>query len=135
MKHVFLISIFSLLYSDLFTQRVSLSPVEFDESIKELKELNQKFILLDVRTNSEFKTGYLEDAVLLDWTSDEFKSKFKELAIQKDIPIYIYCYMGGRSAEAADYIKNLGYTQVFDMKGGIYQWKMAGLPVKKKSNQ
>ncbi|MCX7650489.1 MAG: rhodanese-like domain-containing protein [Flavobacteriales bacterium] len=117
--------------SNLTAQKVTLSPVEFDEALKELKELRQPYVLLDVRTPSEFKSGHLEGAQLLNWQAEDFKEKFKALNISKSTPIFVYCYMGGRSAEASEWIKSLGYAQVTDMKGGMYQWLKQGLPVAK----
>lgn len=113
-------------------QKVTLSPSEFHEAIQELKELQQPYVLLDVRTPSEFKSGHLEDATLLNWQADDFKEKFKALNIPKTTPIFVYCYMGGRSADAAEWIRQQGYAQVTDLKGGIYQWQKEKLPVVKK---
>lgn len=116
---------------NLTAQKVTLSPVEFDEALKELKELRQPYVLLDVRTPSEFKSGHLEGAQFLNWQAEDFKEKFKALNISKSTPIFVYCYMGGRSAEASEWIKSLGYAQVTDLKGGMYQWLKQGLPVAK----
>lgn len=113
-------------------QRVSLSPQEFEEALQEYKELGQPFVLLDVRTPSEYKSGHLEGAILLNWQEPDFKERFKEMNIAKDVPLLVYCYRGGRSAEAANYLKEQGYIQVMDMKGGIYEWQKAGLPVTRK---
>jgi rhodanese-related sulfurtransferase len=114
------------------TQKVTLSPVEFNEAILELKELQQPFVLLDVRTPSEYKSGHIQEAILLNWQGEDFKEKFMALNIPKTTPIFLYCYMGGRSAEAAEWIRQQGYTQVADLKGGIYQWQKEKLPVVKK---
>lgn len=114
------------------SQRITLSPSEFYEAIQELKELQQPYMLLDVRTTSEYKSGHLEKATLLNWQADDFKEQFKSLNIPQNTPIFLYCYMGGRSAEAAEWIRQQGYIQVADLKGGIYQWQKEKLPVVKK---
>lgn len=113
-------------------QKVTLSPTEFHDAIQELKELQQPYVLLDVRTPSEYKSGHLKEATLLNWQADDFKEKFKALNIPKTTPVFVYCYMGGRSAEAAEWIRQQGYAQVTDLKGGIYQWQKEKLPVVKK---
>lgn len=113
-------------------QRITLSPTEFNEAIQEIKELQQPYMLLDVRTPSEYKSGHLREATLLNWQADDFKEQFKALNIPQNTPIFLYCYMGGRSAEAAEWIRQQGYTQVADLKGGIYQWQKEKLPVVKK---
>lgn len=113
-------------------QKITLSPSEFNEAIQELKELQQPYVLLDVRTPSEYKSGHLQEAILLNWQGEDFKEKFNALNIPKDTPIFLYCYMGGRSAEAAEWIRQQGYAQVADLKGGVYQWQKEKLPVVKK---
>lgn len=83
--------------------------------------------ILDVRTAAEFRSGYLQNALQADWTNkDEFNKRI--LSLDKNIPIYIYCQSGGRSASAQYYLLQQGY-KVINMEGGMSNWKMNGLPV------
>ena len=59
--------------------------------------------LVDVRTPEEFKGNHLKGAQNICVTSDDFKEKVKML--DKNKPVYVYCYKGGRSAQAAIAIK------------------------------
>lgn len=81
--------------------------------------------LLDVRTAKEFNTGHLKDALQADFTKkDEFVERVKYLSKSK--PVYVYCLSGGRSAAAAKWMRENGYTQVVEMTGGVMAWKNAG---------
>ena len=77
--------------------------------------------LVDVRTPEEFKGNHLKGAQNICVTSDDFKEKVKIL--DKNKPVYVYCYKGGRSAQAALELKELGFTKIYDMDGGILLWE------------
>ena len=77
--------------------------------------------LVDVRTPEEYKGNHLKGAQNICVTSDDFKEKVKML--DKNKPVYVYCYKGGRSAEAAIQLKDLGFTKIYDMDGGILLWE------------
>ena len=49
----------------------------------------------------------------------------------KDRPVYVICNSGNRSRTGAKILADLGYTQVFNVAGGMQAWLRAGLPVKK----
>jgi rhodanese-related sulfurtransferase len=83
--------------------------------------------ILDVRTAAEFNSGYIEHALQANWMNqEEFKRRTQFL--DKNIPVYIYCASGGRSASAQDYLLSQGY-KVTNLEGGMSNWKMKGLPI------
>ena len=71
------------------------------------------YYLIDVRTPEEFKSGYLEDAINIEWQN--IKNLNKE--IKKDDKIYLYCRSGNRSGKATDILINLGYKNVINAGG------------------
>ena len=71
------------------------------------------YYLIDVRTPEEFKSGYLEDAINIEWQN--IKNLNKE--IKKDDKIYLYCRSGNRSGKATDILINLGYKNVKNIGG------------------
>ena len=91
-------------------------PVESFE--KKLVETPNAF-LLDVRTAGEFGGGHLPKATNIDFRSPDFANKIKELP--KDKPVFVYCLSGGRSAQAAEILRNNGY-QVTELQGGYLKW-------------
>ena len=71
------------------------------------------YYLIDVRTPEEFKSGYLEDAINIEWQN--IKNLSKE--IKQDDKIYLYCRSGNRSGKATDILINLGYKNVKNIGG------------------
>lgn len=130
MKKIVYNSMFAILLSTSFVacsdtnaQHVTqLSAKEFNQKIDK-----NKVQLVDVRTPGEFQSGHLSNAVNIDISESTFDQKIALL--DKNQPIYVYCKGGGRSAEAATKLKELGFKQVFDMKGGIMAWNNANLPI------
>ncbi|MHB0976838.1 MAG: rhodanese-like domain-containing protein [Candidatus Aquicultorales bacterium] len=94
-----------------------------DVSPEEAKALIDKgnVAIVDVRTDWEFKQGHLEDAELIPDT--EIAGKLSE--IPKDKPVLLYCATGSRSAAAAALLSGKGYTNIYNMTGGIAQWRGA----------
>ena len=75
-------------------------------------------LLLDVRTDEEFKSGHITGAKLAPY--DGLAASFSEE--NKDRPIVVYCRSGRRSAIAQETLSGMGYRQVSDF-GGIGSWK------------
>jgi len=89
-----------------------------DITIEELKiKALQGAILLDVRSNQEYREAHLQGAINI----PDFEI-FKR--IQREIPkknqlIILYCQYGGRSKSASLILKKLGYTNVYNLYGGL----------------
>ncbi|GAB5401370.1 MAG: hypothetical protein Aureis2KO_29550 [Aureisphaera sp.] len=81
--------------------------------------------LIDVRTQEEFSVSHLKNAQNICVTSNNFKEKVASL--DKEKPVYVYCKKGGRSAKAASILKDMGFTKVYDLQGGITSWQEEGL--------
>lgn len=84
-------------------------------------------ILLDVRTEQEFKSGHIENSGQLNFYARDFAQHL--LLLPKDKPIYLYCNTGRRSNIAANFLIRNGYTQVYNLQRGIVEWLHLGLPV------
>jgi rhodanese-related sulfurtransferase len=83
--------------------------------------------LIDVRTAAEFNTGHLSKAVNIDFYSRSFMEQMGLL--NKAAPVFVYCAVGGRSAEAARLLQQEGFKQVIDLQGGIMAWQKSGQKV------
>lgn len=99
---------------------------------KDVQSCNQmveagEAVLLDVRTPGEWDRGHLPEATFIDFYEPDFKDKVAEL--DKDQTYVVYCAVGGRSAQAANQMRDLGFKHVINMKGGIKDWQRQGLPV------
>jgi rhodanese-related sulfurtransferase len=80
--------------------------------------------LLDVRTPEEFSSGHIENATNINWNGDDFVSKVENY--DKSKPIFVYCKVGGRSAQAAAKLTELGFNEVYNLEGGIMKWNASG---------
>lgn len=96
-----------------------------DENISymEAKEMiiNDNAILVDVRTQEEYDAGHIDGAYLLPVNSID-EDTAGEVISSKDSIVIVYCRSGARSSEAADKLKNLGYTNIYDL-GSINNWE------------
>lgn len=86
-------------------------------------------IILDVRTPGEYKEEHLAGAQQLDFLNTSiFDAGIKQL--DKSHTYYVYCRSGKRSHNACIKMKKQG-LKVFDMEGGILNWKKLGMPTTK----
>ncbi len=86
---------------------------------KTVMDTEANIVILDVREQSEFDTGHIENATLLPVGS--ISALAAEVLPDKDQKILVYCRSGNRSRSAANALVALGYTQVYDF-GGIIDW-------------
>ena len=83
--------------------------------------------VLDVRTPEEWATGTITGARFIDFSAGGFKEA-AAAQLDKAKPVYVYCAAGGRSYRASKQLKELGFTEVYDLVGGMGAWKEAGMP-------
>jgi rhodanese-related sulfurtransferase len=83
--------------------------------------VNPEIQLIDVRTPKEFEEGHLENATLIDYFSSNFKETL--LILDKEKPLYLYCKSGGRSGKASKILVELGFKEIYDLKGGYKAWE------------
>ena len=84
--------------------------------------------VLDVRTAGEFSGSHLKNVMLADWTNKaQFEERIKYL--DKNKTLLVYCAAGGRSGQAAVWLKEQGFKEVVNLQGGITAWNAAGKPV------
>ena len=81
---------------------------------------NKNVQLVDVRTSSEYNSGCIKGAKNIDSFSGNFNTQFNKL--NKEKPVYIYCRSGARSRRASKKIEAFGFTEIYDLKGGILNY-------------
>jgi rhodanese-related sulfurtransferase len=97
--------------------------------VKRRMDEGEKFVLVDVREESEWAQGHLPGAIHLG-------KGIIERDVEQRVPdagakVILYCGGGFRSALAADNLQKMGYTNVESMDGGWKGWIGAGLPTQK----
>nr|WP_295929192.1 rhodanese-like domain-containing protein [uncultured Dyadobacter sp.] len=106
-----------------FQALAQVSMEEFENKLSKNKDAQ----LLDVRTPEEYEEGHLRNADNVDFKSTDFKDKITKL--DKSKPVFVYCLSGGRSAAAASVLRENGFSEVYDMKGGYLKWNTSGKTV------
>jgi len=81
--------------------------------------------LVDVRTEAETDRGHIGGAIKL--PLHLLPMRLHEL--DRATPTVFYCQMGGRSAQAAGFAAAQGFTEVYNLQGGITAWAQAGAPI------
>lgn len=121
MKKLILLLLFSLaLYACQETKDGKIEMIS-PEQVYDAVYSENSLQLVDVRTEDEYAVSHLKNAQNICVTNDDFEKKVEGL--DKDKPVYVYCQKGGRSARAAEILKELGFTKVYDLQGGIENWE------------
>ncbi len=88
------------------------------EALKKIiDEKDKNYFLIDVRTQAEYKEGYIPSAMLIPY--NEIEKHTQE--IPKDKTVVLYCHSGRRAGIALEKLKSLGYGNLINF-GGITRW-------------
>jgi rhodanese-related sulfurtransferase len=99
------------------------------DEVKKRMDRGDKFILVDVREESEFAKDHLPGAIHLGKgvIERDIEARVPNLGSE----MILYCGGGFRSALAADNLQKMGYTNVISMDGGIRDWREKSFPLTK----
>ena len=100
--------------------KTALTADEFEKEITGKENIQ----ILDVRTPAEFFSGHIKNALQADW-NDKKEFERRLAFVDKSKPVYVYCLAGGRSAAAADKMRKVGFTNVYELAGGTNAWRAA----------
>jgi rhodanese-related sulfurtransferase len=95
--------------------------------VKARLDKGDRFLLVDVREESEYAAGHLPTATHIG--RGILERDIEERVPDKSTEIVLYCGGGFRSALAAESLGKMGYKKVISMDGGIRDWKGAGYPL------
>jgi rhodanese-related sulfurtransferase len=95
--------------------------------VKARMDRGEKFLLIDVREESEFSKDHLPGAIHLGKGIIERDIEARVPALNTEL--VLYCGGGFRSALAADNLQKMGYTNLSSMDGGIRDWREKGYPL------
>ena len=100
------------------------------DEVKERLDRGDKFLLVDVREESEFAKDHLPGAIHLGKgvIERDIEGRVPDL----NTPMVLYCGGGFRSAMAADNLQKMGYTNVISMYRGVRGWREKNFPMTKK---
>jgi rhodanese-related sulfurtransferase len=119
--------VIAILASVLLLAGCSTSPSAMDLSVSEFssKVTEAGVITLDVRTPGEFNEGHIEGALLVDFQSGNFENEIASL--DKSKTYAVYCRSGNRSGQAVKVMRDAGFTDLYNLDGGVIDWASAGL--------
>ena len=80
-------------------------------------------VLLDAREQKEFDTSHIKDAICVGYDKFNLDKTISKLPKDKNAKIVVYCSLGIRSEVVADKLIKAGYTNVYNLYGGIFEWK------------
>jgi rhodanese-related sulfurtransferase len=97
--------------------------------VKTRLDRGDKFLLIDVREESEYAKDHLPNAIHLG--KGIIERDIEQQAPDSKTEMILYCGGGFRSALAADNLQKMGYTNVISMDGGIREWREKKFPLVK----
>lgn len=100
------------------------------DQIKARLDRGDRFLLIDVREESEYAKDHLPGAIHLG--KGIIERDIEERVPELNTPLVLYCGGGYRSALAADNLQKMGYTNVLSMDGGIRGWREKQFPLASK---
>ena len=94
--------------------------------VNEKRESREPFLLIDVRESNELLMANLGDGVihmpLSELAQKRLEAIPESVSADKDAEIIIFCHHGARSAQVAAFMRGNGWTNVWNMTGGIHMW-------------
>ena len=91
-------------------------------SVEELVMPNTDAIILDSRELKEYEVSHIKDAIQVGY--DHFNIEIIEKQVKdKSKTIVVYCSVGIRSEDIGEKLEKAGYTNVYNLFGGIFEWK------------
>ena len=100
------------------TQMNELAP----DAWAELQEQTSESVILDVRTEEEFESGYIKGALNMDIRGGaDFLASIESL--DKSKSYFVYCRSGARSGQACQLMSQMGFNAVYNLEGGVLAWE------------
>ncbi len=97
-------------------------------SVQELAMPKTDAILLDARELKEYEVSHLKHAMHVGYDHFDLNTVLKNIP-KTSTSIVVYCSVGIRSEAIAQQLKKAGYSNVYNLFGGIFEWKNHNLPV------
>ncbi len=120
---LFNVSLFSQANAATLSKKAVIEKVYEDIDIAKAKIImsqSKDYVLIDVRTPGEIANGKIGKALEMDIKSPDFKTQLSKL--DKDKQYIVYCHVGGRSSNAMEMMKGMGFKRVYNMMPGYKGW-------------
>ena len=98
------------------------------DALKKITNHDKNSILIDVRTEEELDEIKIEGVINIDFYSGEFENDLLNLDRYKTY--YLICRSGRRSGLATSFMRDNGFKEVYNIKGGMIEWQKSNLSLK-----
>ncbi|MFC5193782.1 rhodanese-like domain-containing protein [Bizionia hallyeonensis] len=103
-------------------------------SVQELAMPKTNYKILDARELNEYQVSHLNNAIFVGYKDFKIETVLNEIPNKKDT-IVVYCSLGIRSEAISKKLKDEGYISVYNLYGGIFEWKNNDFPVYNQQNK
>lgn len=118
----------AMLFWSFFGNRIrGIKEVDYTGALQLVNHKNA--LVLDVREENEYKLGHILNSTLI--PLGKLGERIGELEKYKDRPIVVVCRSGNRSATACAVLGKQGFSQAYNLAGGVTAWQKANLPLEK----
>lgn len=101
-------------------------PFISSDSLRQLHQNESNFSLFDTRAKKEYQVSHIQHAIYIGYNDFDLKQL---ASVPKDQPIILYCSVGYRSERIGEQLQKAGFTEVYNLYGGIFQWINEGHPI------
>ena len=91
---------------------------------KAISKSDHKPVLLDVRTQSEYNDGHIQNAINI--PHDQILKEPQLLSAYKDSQVVVFCRSGVRAGKVIEMLEGLGFKKIIDIDGDMLAWNEAG---------
>lgn len=91
-------------------------------TVQELAMPKTEAVILDARERKEYDISHIKNAIYIGYENFKIKTVLDSI-INKNEQLVVYCSLGIRSEDIAEKLKKGGYTNVYNLYGGIFEWK------------
>ncbi len=94
-----------------------------------IRLMNQGAQVLDLRSSEAFAAGHIAGA--RNFSAEQLANAADTLKKYKEKPVIVYCDTGSQGTAAVKRLHGLGFTQVFNLRGGVAAWRAESLPLQR----
>ena len=119
MKRIYLALILLMSFDALSAELWSVAQLQ-----KAISKSGHKPVLLDVRTQSEYNDGHIQDAINI--PHDQILKEPQLVSAYKDSQMVVFCRSGVRAGKVIEMLEGLGFKKIIDIDGDMLAWNEAG---------
>jgi rhodanese-related sulfurtransferase len=94
-------------------------------TVNRLKHVGKNVYILDAREQKEYKVSHIKNALFVGYDNFNLEETIRKMPNKKNF-VVVYCTLGVRSEDIAEKLQKAGYTNVYNLFGGIVEWKNKG---------